>query len=93
MARQLKVWGGNCFRGGVQVRGLVIAPTKKRAVALLNSVIQMTPSYFNDFWGATGSTTELALIVHEEGAWVYSDLLGQTPCVRLTEGQREVADD
>ena len=82
MARQLKVWGGNCFRGGCQVRGLVIAPTKKRAVALL-SVVQMTPYYFNGWWGETRNATELALIVDGEGVWVYGDLLGQSRCVRL----------
>ena len=83
MTRQLKVWGGNCFRGGTQVRGLVIAPTKKQAVALLGSVIQMTPYYFNGWWSETGRTTEVALIADGEGVWVYGDLLGQSPCVRL----------
>ena len=83
MARQLKVWGGNCFRSGVQVRGLVIAPTKKRAVALLSNVIQMTPSYFNEFWSETGNTTELALIASGEGVWAYSGLLSHSRCLRL----------
>lgn len=89
MARQLKVWGGNCFRDGVQVRGLVIATTKKRAIGLLSSVIQMTSYYFNGWWSETAHTTELSKLVQGEGVWVYSDLLGQSPCVRLAAAVQE----
>ena len=82
MARQLKVWGGPCFRDGIQVRGLVIAPTKKLAFELLSNVILISSYYFNGWWTETRNAPELTLIAEGEGVWVYDDLLGQSPCVR-----------
>lgn len=66
---KLKVWGGNLFHPstGNQVRAVVVAATKKRAMELTN----LSRSYFDGYWTETGSTREVALLQQGEGLWLY----------------------
>ena len=73
MRKQLKVWGGDMFQDGKQVRGLVVAPTRKRALELLTGT-SISRYFFDGWWGETANLSELALRANGEGVWVYPDV-------------------
>ena len=56
MPRPMKVWGGMTFVGGQQVRAVVAATTKKRAVEVINEGGSYTTmNDFNGYWSETGN--------------------------------------
>lgn len=86
MTRALQVWGGTAFFAGNQVRVIVSASTKKRAVELLalSSVSHITRGYFDSHFALTGNADELACAQWGEGALAYEDLGHlQTPLRRI----------
>lgn len=64
--RELKVYGGMFIVDGVQVRGYVATRTKKRAIELLD----LSPNYFNSYWGETGNEVEV-YVAHNEPETVF----------------------
>jgi hypothetical protein len=64
--RKLKVWGGTI---GGQGHYIVAAPTKKRAVEVLNATLgSFSRYYFDGWWCETGNEIELA-VASELGVW------------------------
>lgn len=67
--KALKIWGGLTTQNGNQLRTIVCATTKKRAIELLNEKAgRMTTSYFNGYWSQTGNPAEVQ-VAKEEGVW------------------------
>jgi hypothetical protein len=62
---KMKIWGGVDTFKGKQVRVIVCAKTKKRALELLKNVSQR---YFNNYFCETGNSLELS-IATVEGVW------------------------
>lgn len=75
MTRPLIVWGGATYiRDMGQRRVLVAAPTKKRAVELMNECFRFGGSLYdlNKYWSKTGNDVELS-VATEEGVWLNTD--------------------
>ena len=66
--KTFKVWGGNTHQRNKQVRTIVCAKTKKRALELLKDYL-ISSNYFNNYWCETGNKTELEIANNEEGVW------------------------
>ena len=72
---RLKVWGGTC--DGTN-RSIVVAPTKKRAVQLLQQVsIGVSRHYFDGWWLETANPAEVALMQSGEGVWTLEGHYGK----------------
>lgn len=77
--RTAKVWGG-CIQAGIgrkyegsgsQLRVIVKAATKKRALEILEEQgVRTSAAHFNRYWCETGNAEELfAASALDEGAW------------------------
>ena len=84
----MKIWGGALFHNSRQVRGLVVAPTKRRAVELLGRYASRY--YFDNHWCETGNSKEITLLSKGEGVWIYNSLQGsfsEFPPMRIVSPQ------
>jgi len=59
--RKLKVFGGTVFYNHEQVRMIVGATTKKRAIELVSKHTHITYNDFNRSWCQTGNAIEIEL--------------------------------
>jgi hypothetical protein len=76
----MKVWGGDTFQAGKQIRTLVCAKTKTRAVELL-ARFHVSLGHLNTYWSETGNEVELAVAV-EEGVYLASGVGNECSSVK-----------